>query len=167
MLAMTRCLIDCCKTPPAPSQQHLCPFADPNAVQHPPPASYDPTNQMDRQVADIYRAAAEVRGIMRHDQRLCVQENRLRVEMADLRLELEAMTRLVEENKEQEAALDDLLKHKQELLQERDNQVGPAWTRTPVRTNGNESVLSQPGPPVSRWPRSWPCAKKLISCGSS
>ena len=99
--------------------------------------------------------------------RLGVQENRLRAEMADLRLELEAMTQLVEENKEQEAALDDLLKHKQELLQERDNQVDPARDRTPVRKNSNESGLPQPGPAVSRWLRSWPCAKKLTSCGSS
>ena len=124
---MTRCFIERCKTPPAPSQQHLCLFAAFNPVQ---------THRLPLMTLQIRwiiklqisnRAAAEVRGI-ESQHRLGVQENRLRAEMADLRLELEAMTRLVEENKEHEAALDDLLKHKQELLQERDNQVNPART---------------------------------------
>ena len=58
-----------------------------------------------------------------------MQESKLRSEVADLKLQLEDMTRQAEENKEHDAALDDLLKQKQELIQERDNQVGPLTGR--------------------------------------
>lgn len=52
-----------------------------------------------------------------------VQESKFRSEVADLQIQLAEMTRQAEENKEHDAALDDLLKQKQQLLQERDNQV--------------------------------------------
>lgn len=51
------------------------------------------------------------------------QEAKLRSDIGDLRLDLSEKTRQAEENKEHDAALDDLLKHKQELIQERDNQA--------------------------------------------
>ena len=54
-----------------------------------------------------------------------LQEAKLREDLADLKLQLEEVNLQVQEGKEQDAALDDLLKHKQELIQERDNQVLP------------------------------------------
>ena len=51
------------------------------------------------------------------------QEHQLRGTLADLQLQLEEVNFQVQESKEQDAAMDDLLKHKQELIQERDNQV--------------------------------------------
>ena len=52
--------------------------------------------------------------------------------MADLRLQLEEATRQAEEDKEHDAALDDLLKQKQELIQERENQVRPLYEQYDV-----------------------------------
>ena len=58
-----------------------------------------------------------------------LQESKLRSEVTDLKHQLEDMTRQAEGNKEHDAALDDLLKQKQELIQERDNQAGLATGR--------------------------------------
>ncbi len=71
-----------------------------------------------------------------------LQESKLRSEAADLRLQLEDMTRQAEENKEHDAALDDLLKQKQELIQERDNQAGLGHDVFHARHHGLKQLIT-------------------------
>jgi hypothetical protein len=73
--------------------------------------------------AFLFCDRAHVSGVSWENPGAVAQEAKLRSDIGDLRLELAEMTRQAEENKEHDAALDDLLKHKQELIQERDNQV--------------------------------------------